>query len=173
MSKNPPLLPDEVLRRVLRLAHLDGTGLLAIAGGFALISAWFHDPVGTVAGVLVAGAGAIELHGAGLIRNGRERGTNWLIASQFYLMIVIFGYVDWQLNHVDAALLAPLITDDLRQQFEQYHWTDAQFVHFLYVGFYELVAILTVFYQGGMAVYYARRRGRVIAALHEIHGRES
>ena len=41
-----------------------------------------------------------------------------------------------------------------------------------YVGFYEIVFALTVIYQGGMTIYYARRRARVITALREIHGHD-
>ena len=165
MTKAPPLLPDEVLRRVLRVARLDGTGLLAIAGAFALASAWAHDRTGTVAGLLVAGAGAIELHGAGLLHAGHGRGANWLIASQLFLMAAVFGYVAWQLGHVDTAALAALMNDDVRQQLKPYHLTEAEFLRLAYVGFYRLLAVLTAAYQGGMAIYYARRRAAMLAAL--------
>jgi len=54
--KAPPLLPEETLLRVLRVARLDGLSVLVIAGVFALISALAGDGVGAVVGLLVAGA---------------------------------------------------------------------------------------------------------------------
>jgi hypothetical protein len=167
MSRIPPLLPHEALRRVLRVARLDGTSLLAIAGAFALVSAWDHDKPGTAGGLLVAGAGAIELHGAGLLRGGWARGMSWLIASQFCLLASILGFVAWQLTHVDTTLLASFMTDDVRDQLRPLHISEAEFLRTTYVLIYRLVAIITVAYQGGMAVYYARRRPGVIAALAE------
>jgi hypothetical protein len=171
VTKAPPLLPDEVLRRVLRLSRLDGTGLLAIAGAFALASAWEHDRTGTVAGLLVAGTGAVELHGAGLLHAGHGRGANWLIASQLFLMAAVFGYAAWQLGHVDTASLAALINwlgltiEDLRQIYKPYHLADGDLLRTAYVGFYRLLALLTAVYQGGMAIHYARRRAGMLAAL--------
>ena len=180
MSKSPPLLPDEVLRRVLRMAHLDGTGLLVVAGAFALVSAWYHDTTGTVVGLVVAGTGAIELHGAGLLRHGRERGVNWLIASQLGLMGAVCAYVGWQLAHIDPAVIAQFAAfadagsaDDAIERYAQLDpLTKAEMLQDAYVGFYEIVFALTVIYQGGMTIYYARRRARVITALREIHGHD-
>jgi hypothetical protein len=170
MAKSPPLLPTEVLRRVLRVARFHGTSVLAISGACALISAWCHDPTDTVAGLLIAAAGAIELHGAGLIHNGFHRGINWLIASHVYLMGSVLGYVSWRLNHVDLSIMAPLATDDVRQQFESlYHLTDTEFLHLAYMGFFQLIGVLTMVYTGGMMIYYASRRARMITALNEIH----
>jgi hypothetical protein len=171
MAKAPPLLPAVILRRVLRVARLDGTALLAVAGGFALVSAWYHDTGSTVAGLLIAGTGAMELHGATLIREGRVRGVNWLIASQACLMAAILGYVGWRLRNVDTAAIAPYVTDDMKQQFKDiYKMTETEALRYAYVGFYELLALLTAVYQGGMVIYYARSRARVAAAIDEVHG---
>ena len=172
MAKAPPLLPPEVFRRVLRVSQVDGTGLLAFAGAFALLSAWLHDVTGTVAGLLIAGAGAMELHGTGLIRGGRERGMSWLIASQGYLMAVVFGYVGWQLTHVDISILRPVMTEDWRKQLDSLNVTEDAFLTLLYFTVYGCFAAVTALYQGWMMIYYARRRARVAAAITEIFGAE-
>jgi hypothetical protein len=172
MSKAPPLLPTEVFRRVLRVSQIDGTGLLAFAGTFALLSAWLHDVTGTVAGLLIAGAGAMELHGTGLIRGGHERGMSWLIASQGYLMAAVFGYVGWQLTHIDISILRPVVTDEWRQALETYKVTEDQFLTLLYITVYGCFAAVTALYQGWMMIYYARRRPRVVAAIAEIFGND-
>ena len=52
----PPLLPEETLFRVLRLARFNGLSVLGIAGFFAVISAAAQDVPGALVGVLVAGS---------------------------------------------------------------------------------------------------------------------
>ena len=90
--KAPPLLPEETLIRVLRVARLDGLSVLVISGVFALVSALAGDGLGAVVGLLVAGAGAVELHGATLLEHGEPRGIDWLTGSQGFLLATIALY---------------------------------------------------------------------------------
>jgi len=92
----PPILPAETLRRVTRIARFDGLSVLIVAGGFALLSAASKDISGAVIGLLIAAAGAIELHGVALLRVGRD-GMRWLVSSQLYLMAVILAYAGFRL----------------------------------------------------------------------------
>src|SRR5580700_100147 len=64
----PPKLVSEILRSVLRVARFDGVSVLVLAGFFALVSAASGDVSGAAFGLLIAAAGAIELHGMGLLR---------------------------------------------------------------------------------------------------------
>jgi hypothetical protein len=165
--RHPPLLPSEVLRRVMRVARFDGMSVLAVAGAFALASAMLHDEQGTVIGLLIAGAGAIELHGVSLLRQGDEHGTRWLVSSQCSLLVVILGYVALRLSHVDITLLQPLLTDEQKRVILQRGLTIDEFLRAVYVMGYGIIAIATVIYQGGMAIYYLLRRTAVAAALRE------
>ena len=70
----PPLLPEVILMRVLRLARFDGMGALMLGGMFALVAASARDFPFAAIGLLAAGAGAIELHGAALLKEGQPRG---------------------------------------------------------------------------------------------------
>ena len=106
-APRPPLLPAHALRRVTHIARLDGLGVLTVAGLFALASALLHDEVGTAIGLVVAGAGAIELHGVALLRHGTERGMRWLVGSQLMLLIVVLGYVVARLWHIDISMMRP------------------------------------------------------------------
>ncbi len=174
MSKSPPFLSLEVLRRVLRVAHFDGTCVLAVAGALALASAAYHDFTGTGIGLLVAGAGAIELHGAAMMRHGDERGMRWLIASQLCLLVVILGYVGWQLSHVDVSLWRQaLLTPDAKKLLKQYGMTEDEYLHSAYVFVYLAVGLLTLIYQGGMAIYYSCRQASVETALREMRTHSS
>ena len=167
MPRRPPLLPEEALYRVLRTAKLDGTGILAIAGAFALASAAVKDARGAAVGLLVAGAGALELHGAALVRHGEERGMRWLVASQLFLMAIILGYVGYRLGRIDVSPLLPLVTDEQRQAIAQAGFAVDRFLRMVYVGTYAAVGVGTLFYQGGMCLYYLRRRAAVTAALRD------
>lgn len=165
MTRIPPLLPEETLARVLRLARFDGMGVLVFAGFFAILSALAGDRIGAVIGLLIAGAGAIELHGATLLQHGERRGMSWLVGSQLYLMVAILGYCEFRLANVDLSLLRSAVTDDLKTQLATVGWGVDEFIRFAYRITWFVIAAVTVLYQGGMAIYYLRRRRIVTLAL--------
>jgi len=163
----PPLLPSETFRRVMRVARFDGLSVLGVAGAFALVSAASRDVSGALIGLLVAAAGAIELHGVTLLRAGRERGMGWLISSQLYLMAILLCYAAMRLARPDISTLRAVVTAELAEQIRQAGLGIdeflLEFLRLVYVG----VAAVTVLYQGGMTIYYVRRRAAVAVALHE------
>jgi len=146
---------------------MNGTSVLAIAGVFALISAASRDRSGAVVGLLVAAAGAVELHGAALLRSGRKQGMHWLVASQIQLATVIMVYVALRLQHPDLTAMHAVLNDEQRAVIRQTGLSEDQFLLTAYRIGYEAVAVLTLIYQGAMAFYYARRRKTVAAALRE------
>lgn len=166
----PPLLPATVLARLLRLAKLDGAVVLALAGAFTLVSASAGNQVEMLIGLLIAGAGAFELHGAGLLQGGEIRGLRWLVVSQLYLLVTVLLYVGLRLVSFDSALINLIMTDTLRQRYLDAGLTSEQIdqvVQWSYHLTYAIVGVLTIVYQGGMAIYYYRRRTAVAAALAE------
>ncbi|MSU25309.1 MAG: hypothetical protein EXS32_16005 [Opitutus sp.] len=165
MPELPPLLPDETLRRVLRLARLDGLSVLAVAGLFAVLTALAGDVVGAVIGLLVAGAGAIELHGASLLREGEPRGMNWLVGSQLFLLVTVLGYCALRLLHPELGPLRAAVTEEMKTSLELADYTPDEFIRMVYNLTYAIFALVTFFYQGGMAIYYHRRRDPVAQAL--------
>lgn len=171
MTKAPPLLPAESFERVLRTARLDGMSVLVIASLFALLSASIRDFSGAAVGLLVAGAGAVELHGAGLLRGGELRGMRWLIGSQIFLIVVILGYVAIRLTSYDEAYVRTLITPDIEARLREAEIDTSEFLPMLkrtYYIAYAAVGVLTIAYQGGMMLFYRRRRAAVAAALEEF-----
>jgi len=163
----PPLPPTEILRRVVRVARFDGMSILGLSGAFALLSAASRDVSGSVIGLLIAAAGAIELHGAALLRAGRGNGMRWLVSSQLYLLTTVLGYVAVRIANPDISAIRPVVTTELAEQIRQAGMTVDQFlVEFLRL-FYLCVAGATFLYQGGMAIYYMRRRTAVEAAMLE------
>jgi hypothetical protein len=162
--KIPPL-PSEVLHRVLRVAKFDGMSVLGVAGAFALVSAASRDISGAVVGLLVAAAGAIELHGVGLLRNGLPVGMRWLVSSQLYLMAVILIYAGMRISNPDIGAIRPIVTSDLENQIKAAGMTVDDFLLEFLRLFYLVVGAATVLYQGGMTIYYARRRMAVEVAV--------
>jgi hypothetical protein len=166
----PPKLVSEILRHVLRVARFDGISVLLLAGFFALVSAASGDVSGAVFGLLIAAAGAIELHGMGLLRSADRRGMSWLIGSQLYLLSVVLGYVGYRLANPDSDPLLKVAKTALAAEIRQAGMDPDQFMaefprelRLLYIA----VGCLTLLYQGGMAVYYVRRRRAVEAAIDE------
>jgi hypothetical protein len=166
-TMTPPLLPDEVLRRVVRVSMFDGISVLAVAGACALISAASRDVFAAVIGLLVAGAGAMELNGASLLRAGSGRGMRWLFWSHFQIGASMMAYVAFRLLNPDIASLHKVVTPELAEQIQQAGMTVDQFLtEMMRIVYFSLVAA-TLLYQGGMTIYYLRRRAAVMAALEE------
>lgn len=164
--KAPPPLPEAVVARVIRLARLDGRGVVLVATISTLLTAVLRDYVGCVVGLLVTGAGLIEVHGATLLRQQDARGMKWLISSQLLLLVTILAYCFVSLQHpYNMAALQGLISADAKNQLDLLGWSVDDFIKLVYRLTYYSVAFATVLYQGGMAFYYLRRKPAVTAAL--------
>jgi hypothetical protein len=162
----------EILARVTRVARFDGTSVLAVSGSVALLSAACRDVTGATVGLMVAAAGAIELHGVGLLRANNIAGMRWLVSAQVWLMSVILAYVAYRIARPDIEGFIQFIStapvgDAFEQAAAQVGKTLREYVLDAFRAFYLAVAVLTVVYQGGMAVYYLKRRGAIQVALEE------
>lgn len=163
--KGPPPLPEETFQRVLRIARFDGLSVVLVASLCAVLAASVGDRVGAAIGVLVAGAGAIELHGVSLLRQGQPRGMTWLINSQVLVMLSMLGYCALRLAHPQLDPLRATVTPEMKEQLEIIGWSVDRFIGMVYRITYLAVSLATVIYQGGMMIYYVRRRAAVTVAL--------
>lgn len=139
--------------------------VLMIAGFLALASAASGDYAGALIGLLIAGAGAIELHGEGLLRHGHPRGMNWLVGSQLYLMLVVLGYCAVRLFYVALPPIPDALKPVLEMSAQQWKLPLPDYLLMVYRLSFRLLALLTFLYQGGMTLYYFRRREVVARAL--------
>lgn len=165
---SPPPLPQDVFARVLRVAWTDGRMLLIIAGIFAMFAASMREATGTIAGVLAAGAGALELHGVNLLQRGDARALRWLVLSQVLLFLVICGYVAARLATFDPQVVERFISPEIEAQFLaagiEREGIVPMMKRFYQIG-YGVLLVASLAYQGGMAWYFLRRRGAVRRAL--------
>jgi hypothetical protein len=164
-SMQPPLLPIETLARVLRMARLDGMGALLIATFFALTAAAMGEIPGATMWLLVAGMGAVELHGMALLAAGRKRGINWVIASQYLLLLVVLAHCALRLGHYDPTAMRQALTEEMKSTLAQANYDEEDFLRAVYIGTYCAIAAGMLVYKLSLARYYHRRRAAVIAAV--------
>ena len=167
-NAKPPPLPIDVFQRVLRVALFDGRLLLIIAGTFAVMAAMGRQPAPTIAGVIAAGWGALEIHAGNRLGQGDPKGLDWMILSQIGLMFTVFGYAGWMMTHFDAAeILASMpqvARESLDLQFKTAGIPENEMPAYLQSVSklaYALVALLTFVFQGMMARFYQKSRGAV------------
>jgi hypothetical protein len=164
----PPLLPEETLLRVLRLARGDGLVVLMLGTFFALTAAAVGDLTGAVAWLLLAGAGAIALHGAVLLRGAEARGLNWIVGSQLLFLLVVFAYCALRLTHYDPAPMREALTAEMKATLSQANYDQEDFLLTVYRTTYGLMAGITLFYKGGLMRYFLHRRAAVTAAVEAV-----
>jgi hypothetical protein len=163
--QQPPLLPQETLIRVLRLARFDGMGSLVLGGMFALVAAAARDVPFAAIGLLAAGAGAVELHGVALLRQGEGRGMNWLVASQPYLLFVILSYCALRLWLVEIPPVPEAFQGIFAASAHEWGLSVREYQQALNRITVVAVATVALGFQGGMMLYYLRRRQPVVQAL--------
>jgi len=164
----PPLLPSETLARVLRVAKFDGTTVFVLSGIFAVMAASAGEMRFAVLGLLAAGAGAIELHGAGLLGHGDRRGINWLIASQPVLLAIIYIYCILRLSHFQLPPIPEKQQVEFAQAASQLGMSTEELLRITYRFTIQTVAVIATLFQGWMLIYYIRRRHAVAQAADEM-----
>jgi hypothetical protein len=157
----------------MRLARLHGGSMMIISGAFALASAANQGVAGAVVGLLIALAGAGEVHGASVLANGRTDGTRWLIGAQLYLLLVMLAYCVYSVQTLNVAELQAQFIDaqkSLPDEFKKVLFPDDMpltpaLIKASYTQSFMLVALGSIIYQGLMARYYAKRRVAIELAL--------
>lgn len=176
----PPPLPAEILRRVVRVSMIDGVSVLFVAGLCALASAATRDAFAAFIGLVVAGAGALEMSGASRLRAGDARGMRLLFWSHFLIGASMLVYVAVRLLYLDLASVHKMLAEAqqaegstreffalLQEQVRQVGMTLDEYLLLSMRVMYLSLIIATALYQGGMTIYYARRRSAVLQALLE------
>lgn len=149
----------------MRFARFNGISELVVAGVFGLICAASKDVPGAAIGVLVAGAGALELHGVGLLSQGEKRGVSWLIGSQLYLLVIVLAYVGYRTQHLDLESVRMVLSSEQRETIAAAGLDENKFLRIVANISNAIFGVITFLYQGGMALYYHRRRAPIEAAL--------
>jgi hypothetical protein len=168
-TMKPEPSPADTLRRVIKVARFNGMiAVLPVASLCALVALVMGDLIGAIVGLLVAAAGWIEWHGAKLLQRGQARGIDWLVRSQLYLLSIILLYVMRQMLSYDPEYVRSLITPEMNQMFQSAGLNVQQVMPMVRTFFYTMYgsfALIALFYQGGLALYYKRRATKIRTAL--------
>jgi len=167
----PPPLPADTLRRIIKVGRFNGMVVIfPVALVCALIALAMGDLVSAGFGLMVAAAGWSEWHGAKLLQRREARGINWLVRSQLYLMTLILVYALERMGSYDPEYIRSLITPEMNQIFQEAGLDVQQILPLVRLTFYVLygsLAVSTLIYQGGLALFYRRRADVVRTALDE------
>ena len=160
--------PADVLRRVLRIARLNGWSVAIFAGVCTLVSLALMDPIGITVCLLVMLGGLLEVRGQRMLSRRDADGLRWLVRSQFVVLGVIWTYAASRLVSFDEGLVRAMITLDMQSSLRELGLAPEDILPLVRRFFYLLygsVMAAALIYQGGLALYYHRRRATVTLAL--------
>ena len=169
--------PKETLHRVMRTALLNGWSIALFAGFCAFVSLAFGDWVGAFIGTVVTVGGVVEIRGRRrLEQRDAEGGMEMLIRAQLIVMGVIWVYgverlmsFDLEGTMIELGSAIKMISDpDLKAMIDQVGLSPQDILGLTRITFYSMHAtalLVTLIYQGGLALYYRSRREIVREAL--------
>lgn len=169
----PPTPSERRLARVLAVARVDGWSVILLA---SVTAAWTLGERSWELGLtaaLVLLAGAVELRGRGRLLRRDPRGIGWLVGAQLGLIGIIWAYAWWRWRFFDPADFWTQLPGFFRTELDRQMieaglepGLDRPLVlEMMNTLACLLLAVLTLLYQGGLAVYYATRRRAVTEAL--------
>lgn len=168
MTVPAPTPSEQILRRVLLVAALDGWSVVAVAGLGTLLALLLGDLSGGLVGVLAVAAGVIELRGRGRLQRGDASGMRLLVRAQLFLLTVILVYCASRLGSFDAETALANLTPEMEAVLKENGVERADvlpLVQLMFYAVYGTVAVVSVLFQGGLTLYYRSRTGAVHAAL--------
>lgn len=169
----PPELPDRTLRRIVSLSRTNAWSIVGFGGLGGVIAAVRQDLAGFAWVLLVIVAGTWELLGARRLRAGDIHGLRHMICAEVFLLAVIWAYAWLRVNHFDAdAFWAELPAFSQHQLNTQLLGAGLDPVldrppvlQMMNLLVCTVLALVTLVYQGGLALYYSLKRTVLRQAL--------
>lgn len=168
MTAPTPTPPEQILRRVLLVSALDGWSLVTIASLGMVLTLILGDWLGTGIGLLVLAAGCGELRGRRQLQRRDPAGMKLLVRAQLFLLSVILVYCASRLGSFDGDTALANLTPEMEAALHEAGLARADILPLVQIAFYATygtVAVLSLVFQGGLALYYRSRTARVTAAL--------
>lgn len=163
-----PTPAEKTLRRVLLIAVIDGWSVIGVAALGTLLALALGDLSSLVVGLLILAAGIVELRGRGQLLRRNAAGMRLLVRAQLALLAVILVYCVSRLGSFDEGLVLDNLTPDLEAMLKENGLERGDIVpavQMMFYAAYGTVALVTVLFQGGLALYYRSRTPRVTEAL--------
>jgi len=168
MNPPEPTKAEKTLKWVLTISLIDGWSIIGIAALGMLITVIIGDYSGVMVGLLIAAAGAMELRGRKLLKRRDPSGMKTLARSQLFLLAVVLVYCVTRLGSFDDATVLGNLTPDMEAALKESGIQKADVLPMVRLAFFSIyggVALGTLLYQGGMALYYRAKTPLITEAL--------
>jgi hypothetical protein len=163
-----PTPQEKILQRVLFISAADGWSVVVLAALGCLVSLALGDLSGILIGLLVFAAGMLELRGRRRLRRRDPAGMKQLVRAQLFLLTVILVYCVSRLGSFDAETAMANLTPEMQAALNEAGVARADLLPLVRLAFYVIYATVTVvsiIFQGGLALYYRSRTAAVTQAL--------
>ena len=163
-----PTPQEKILNRVLFIAAADGWSVVIVAVLGGLGSLAFGDVSGFFVGLLVLAAGVTELRGRRRLQRRDASAMKLLERAQLFLLGVILVYCVSRLGSFDPETVMGNMTPDMQAALNEAGIARADVLPLVRKAFYAAygtVAIVSILFQGGLALYYRSRTKAVTEAL--------
>ncbi len=168
MTVPEPTPQEKALKRVLAVSRFNGWSVVIVAGLGVLLALALGDWLSIGLGLLVGGLGWMEVYGGRRLRQRDPGGMKWLLRSQMLLLGLILAYCASRLGSFDAENMMSNLTPDMEAALREAGIARADIVplvHQMFLALYISVALASILYQGGMALYYRGKTELVAEAL--------
>jgi len=157
----PTNKPELALRRLSLMARVDGLVVCGVATLSTLIALANLNATTSAICLLAASAGAMEFVGGKRLGIRAAGATRLLVSSQLLLLSLIVGYCAWRYANPNIDYLRFALLEDSKRTLREAGISEDDFLRFLQKLIYACVALVSLCYQGGLAVYYAIKGRRL------------
>lgn len=160
-KKSVKLTPEKALAGVRKFSRVNGWSVVIIASLGTFVTLLMGDLLGLSVGLLIIGAGAMEVHGNRRLGRGDGAGMNWLVRSQLFLLAFVMVYAVSRLASFDGELAMSNLTPEMVMALQELQIDPRELMPLIKLsvwGLYGTVIIVTCGYQGGLSLFY---RGRI------------
>jgi hypothetical protein len=159
------------VRKAARTARFSAFTILVIGVAGIPVALFSPSSLSVLAAVGICTVGIVEYAGARRMQRGEVSASRLLGTNQLAFLGLIAAYCVTQMVSFSAAGTGTsLLPADMQSQLSQLQGLDQNLDHEMRAwaplaacGFYSLVLILSVVFQGGLAIYYFTRRRHLLA----------
>ncbi len=143
---------------------------MIVAAFGTFLTLLFGDILGMGIGVLVMGAGLMEVHGNRRLGRLDPEGMTWLVRSQMFLLAVVLVYAVSRLASFDSELALGNLTPEMQAALQEMDLDPRDLMPLVKLTVfttYGIVIAVTGVYQGGLCLFYRSRTDLVARGIRE------
>lgn len=157
---------EKEFRRLVWVTGINGYSILLFAGLITLLCClFFFSWSGFLVGVALTAAAWLEVKGSNYLKNRRAEGLLWAERSQIAVFLTIFLYSSYQLLTVNGQSILSTLPEEIKGLLLQLYQIDeivlGELLTMVTQVTYAAIILASLFYQGGLLLYYRRKRDRL------------